>query len=707
MSISSLLAPRTIAVVGASETAGKVGSTVIQNLLQAGFQGDVFPVNPKYSSVHGLIAYAGIEQLPQVPELVVICTPAATVPALVHQCGRLGVPAMLILSAGFREIGAEGKIVEDATVEALSCYPGMRIIGPNCLGILSPWTQMSASFAIGMPKPGSVALLSQSGALCTAILDWALSKGIGFSHFISLGNQLDVGFADLLDYLANDPHTSSAILYIESITKADYFIEAASRFASCKPLIAYKAGRFAESAQAATSHTGAMAGVDAVYQAVFDRVGIVRVYDLQSMFECAELLARHPRPVGERLAIVTNAGGPGVMATDALLASHGKLARLSPDTIQQLSHCLPSSWSHNNPVDVLGDSDPERFAKAVEIVSSDENVDTLLALLTPQAMTQPETTARWLARVARTSDKTFLAAWMGGQQMASGKALLQAAQIPTYDTAEQAIGGFQHLVAYARARLANAEFAQPKLQNEDEPSRRPASSVGSQRNDQHAVLLSSVASKALLQRYSIPVAAATPAATVDQAIEVAQQIGYPVVLKILSPQITHKTEVNGVALNIQNSSDVRRQFEQMVEEATRLRPDACIEGVTVEPMIAITSSVELIVGMKSDPLFGPVIMVGYGGIASELFQDRALELPKVCKRLALRMLQRLRCWPLLSGYRNRPAVDLEKLSSAIANFAELVRLEPNLVEADINPLLAGPRQVVALDARFVIRNGHV
>lgn len=702
VSLAKMLAPQSIAVVGASETVTKVGSTVVTNLAKSGFCGAIYPVNPNRATVHGLPAFPSIADLPGVPDLVVICTPAQTVPALIDQCGSRSVPAMLILTAGFREIGEAGKQLEAATAQAHSRYPDMRIIGPNCLGILAPWSQLSASFAVGQPKPGSLALLSQSGALCTALLDWALTKDIGFSHFISLGNQLDVGFADLLDYLADDPHTSSAILYIESITQPEYFLQAAARFASRKPLIAYKAGRFAESAQAAASHTGAMAGVDAVYQAVFDRVGIVRVYGLQSMFECAELLARHPQPVGERLAIITNAGGPGVMATDALLAGRGSLAKLSPETFRQLNEYLPGSWSHRNPIDVLGDADPQRFARAIEIVSEDPQVDTMLALLTPQSMTQPETTARLVTQVALPPGKTLITAWMGGQQVASGKALLQAAQIPTFDTAEQAIRGFNYLTAYARARQANLEFQLPSASPDDSSDIATLAHSSVPPTAIESVILDITASKTLLERYSIPVARALPAANPDQAVEVAQQVGYPVVLKILSPHITHKTEVHGVALNVQNSAEVKEKFAQLVRSATELRPDAQIEGVTVEPMIALASGVELIVGMKRDPLFGPVIMVGFGGVAAELFHDLALELPPVCEQRALRMLQRLQCWPLLSGYRNRPPVDLQALTHTIAAFAEMIRQEPQIHEADINPLLASPERVIALDARFVV-----
>lgn len=700
--LDRLLMPSSVAVIGASDSAGKVGFTVLRNLIQGGFTGSVHPVNTKHALVQGLPAYGCVADIAAAPDLAIICTPAPTVPALVRECGEKGVAGVLILTAGFRELGAAGEQLEQQIRQELSRFPGMRIVGPNCVGMICPWANLNASFAIGMPKPGSVAFLSQSGALCTAVLDWAISEDIGFSHFVSLGNQLDVGFADLLDYLAEDPRTTAAILYVESITDARHFLSAASAFASRKPIVAYKAGRFAESAKAASSHTGAMAGVDAVYQAAFNRAGIVRVFDMEAMFECAELLTQHPQSVGPRLAIVTNAGGPGVMATDALLAERGQLASLSDTTRRALNELLPASWSRGNPVDVLGDADEHRFAKAVEVVLRDENVDTLLALLTPQAMTHPTQTASLLTQVVCPPGKTIIASWMGGEQMREGKHLLRAARIPIFGTPEQAIGGLMHLVKYTQAREILGEVL-PKQPTVAEPilSRRMHWIA-----DHHLAqqsILSQFDSKSLLSEYEIPVTPISVADSAERAAAAAAEMGFPVVLKIHSPQITHKTEVAGVALNVPSAEDVKRTYADLVTTAARLRPDAQILGVTVEPMISAVGSVEVILGAKRDPVFGSVIMVGYGGIAAELFQDRALELPPVSRNSALRMLRSLRCWPLLSGYRGRPPADVEQLAETIVKFSTLIIEQPQIIEADINPLLVSAQSIMALDARFALQ----
>ncbi|MGN6545897.1 MAG: acetate--CoA ligase family protein [Aureliella sp.] len=700
--LDRLLMPSSVAVIGASDSPGKVGFTVLRNLLQGGFAGSVHPVNTKHALVQGLPAFGCVADITSAVDLAIICTPAPTVPGLVRQCGEKGIAGVLILTAGFRELGATGEQLEKQIRQEQSRVPDMRIVGPNCVGIICPWANLNASFAIGMPKPGSVAFLSQSGALCTAVLDWALSEDIGFSHFVSIGNQLDVGFADLLEYLAEDPRTTAAILYVESITDAPHFLSAARAFASRKPIVAYKAGRFAESARAASSHTGAMAGVDAVYQAAFNRVGIVRVFDMESMFQCAELLTQHPQTVGPRLAIVTNAGGPGVMATDALLAERGQLATLGESTLRALNELLPASWSHGNPVDVLGDADEQRFAKAVDIVLRDENVDTLLALLTPQAMTHPTQTATLLTQVACPPGKTIIASWMGGEQMREGKHLLRAARIPLFDTPEQAIRGLMHLVEYARAREVLGEV-QPG------PPAIPEPILTKRRNwfaDHHLTqqtMLSQFDSKRLLAEYDIPVTAIAIADSAEIAAAAASEMGFPVVLKIHSPQITHKTEVGGVALNLQSAAEVKRTYADLVTRAKQLRPDAQLLGVTVEPMISAVHSVELILGAKRDAVFGSVIMVGYGGIAAELFQDRALELPPVTHGSALRMLRSLRCWPLLSGYRGQPPADAEQLAEIIVKFSTLIIEQPQIVEADINPLLVSAQSIMALDARFALQ----
>ncbi len=701
--LNRILSPHSIAVIGASDTPGKVGYTVVANLVQGGFEGPIYPINPQRENIQGLPCFRSLQELPTKPDLAIICTPAPTVATLIRQCGECNVEGVIILTAGFRELGPEGIALEEAVRQEQRRFPGLRIVGPNCLGIISPWSRANASFAAGMPRPGSVAFLSQSGALCTAVLDWALTQGIGFSHFISLGNQLDAGFADMLDYLAEDPRTSAALLYIESVRDSRYFMSAARAFARRKPLIAYKAGRFAESAQAAASHTGAMAGVDAVYQAAFDRAGIVRVFDMESLFECAELLTLHPQPVGPRLAIVTNAGGPGVMATDALLEHRGQLARLHPDTIQALNEFLPPSWSHGNPIDVLGDADEHRFAKAVELAIHDENVDTLLAILTPQAMTKPTQTAALLGKIKLPAGKTILASWMGGDQMFEGKRIFHQSKIPSFDTPEQAIRGLSRLLQYDNKQQVLCETPKDLRSNHIASKFDRAQFLKSKQHPTESVLMTEVESKQWMESYGIPTTSIDIAESAVQAGTIAESMGYPVVLKIHSPQITHKTDVDGVRLNLKNRQEVETSFEQIMASARKHCPDATLLGTTVQPMVSMIHGVELILGAKRDPIFGTVMMVGFGGIAAELFQDRSLELPPIDEKLALRMLKSLQSWPLLSGYRGRASVDLHRLVEILLRFSAMIVEQPEILEIDINPLLVSSQSMIALDARIVLR----
>jgi acetyltransferase len=699
--LDKIFRPNRVAVVGASDRPGKVGQILLHNLIGHGYGGVVYPVNAKREAVQGIAAYPSLAAVPHTPDLAVICTPAASVPALVEQCGQLGILGVIIISAGFREIGAAGRLLEDQVQAAANRYPGLRVVGPNCLGIMVPRIGLNASFAATMPVPGRVAFVSQSGALCTAVLDWAKAAGIGFSHFHSIGNMLDVGIDDLLDYLAGDPHTDSVVLYVESIGRARQFMSAARALARDKPIVAYKAGRFADSAQAAASHTGALAGVDAVYEAAFRRAGIVRVFDLDEVFDCAGLLARQRIPKGPRLAIVTNAGGPGVMACDALLDRRGELARLTTATLERLNACLPPFWSHGNPVDILGDAPAQRYADAVSALLDDAGVDAVLVLLTPQAMTDPTASATAVIEAAKRSSKPVLAAWMGGPAVQGACQRFAAADIPAYTTAEHAVRAFMHLVEYHRRREILLETPReiPIQFPLDRSRLRQQFDEIAKRNGS---LLSEDDSKQLLGTYGITVATPVPADTAADAVAVAAEIGYPVVLKIHSPEITHKTDVGGVALNLTNAGEVQVAFDRIVSDARRLRPDATIRGVTVQRMITAIHGVELILGVKRDPVFGPVMLVGYGGVATEVFQDRALELPPLNERLARRMLESLRSWPLLTGYRGRPMVHVERLVETLIRFSYLVTDLPEIREVDINPLLAMPDEVIALDARVLI-----
>jgi acetyltransferase len=701
LNLDKIFSPQRVAVIGASDSPSSVGYTVLRNLVGSGFRGVVYPVNPKRDSVQGIHAYQDLKSLPHTPDLAVICTPAPSVPALVREAGEVGTRGLVIISAGFREIGEEGKKLEQQIRDEQAKFKGMRIVGPNCLGIIVPGINMNVSFAAATPGKGHVGFISQSGALCTSVLDWALDQGIGFSYFVSVGNMLDVSMGDLIDYMGSQTETQSIILYIESISEAREFMSAARAFARTKPIVAYKAGRFAESAAAAASHTGAMAGVDAVYEAAFQRAGIERIFQIEDMFDCAELLARQQQPKGDRLAIITNAGGPGVMTTDALIDRDGKLAHLSEDTMQQLNDFLPTCWSHNNPVDVLGDAPPERFAKAVDIVIKDKEVDAVLVILTPQAMTDPTATARAIAEVVKDAKKPVLTAWMGGRVVSEGVQTLAAAGIPAYTTPEQAVRAFMHLVSYTR-NLEILHETPRDIPVEFSLDRKRLRGVFNTILTEGEEILSENVSKAFLEAYEIPVTKPHSARTADEAVEVAHHTGYPVVMKIHSPQITHKTDVGGVALNLMNDDDVRRAFERMLAQAKQKRPDADIRGVTVQKMITYPNSFELIMGLKKDPVFGSVIMVGMGGVAAELFQDRALGMPPLNESLARRMLESLKSWPLLQGYRGKPGANIDRLIEIIMRFSYLVADYPEIKELDINPLLVTPEDVIALDARVVI-----
>lgn len=700
--LDKILNPKRVAVIGASNRPGGVGHTVLRNLLSGGFSGVVYPVNPKSESVQGVQAYPAVADLPKPADLAVICTPAPTVPDLVEQCGKAGTRGIAILSAGFRETGREGVKLENRIKRTAKKYDGMRIVGPNSLGVIVPRIGLNASFAASMPRPGRLAFISQSGALCTSVLDWAEQQNVGFSYFVSIGNMLDVSFAHLIDYAAESGNTKAVMLYVESIPEARLFTSAARAYARTMPLVAYKAGRFAESAAAASSHTGALAGEDDVYDAAFQRAGVERVYDVDDLFDCAGLLSQNRLPGGGRLAIVTNAGGPGVMATDSLISLGGTLASLSRKTIRRLNEVLPSAWSHGNPVDVLGDAPPDRYAKATGIVLGDDGVDAVLAILTPQAMTDPTGTATALVELAKKSDKLVLAAWMGGVSMAEGLRLMNRDGLVAYPSPDNAVRAFMHLVSYSRNLrvLQETPMEVPLDFGLDRKER-----IASSRRiiaESSATMASSEA-KELLEVYGIPSARAVEARSPAAAVKAAKKCGYPVVLKVLSPQITHKTDVGGVELNVHDEAQVRAAFRRIKRDAKRHCPDAEVQGVTVEPMVSQNNGHELIIGVKRDPTFGSVIVVGTGGTAAEVIRDRVLGLPPLNERLARRMLHSLRVWPLLEGYRGRPGVDVDKLIEILIRFSYLVADHPEVAEFDINPLLATPDGAIALDARAMIR----
>lgn len=700
-SLQAMLHARSVAVIGATDRAGSVGAAVMANVVESGFRGDILPVNPNRASVMGRKSLRRIGDAPSPIDLAVVCTPAPTIPDIVRQCGDAGVRGLVVLSAGFRECGAEGAVLERRVRAELYRFPAMRVIGPNCVGLIVPGMGLNASFARGGACPGGVALLSQSGALCTALLGWARDEGIGFSHFVSVGNMLDVGFGDLLDYLADDQETTSVVLYVEAITDAERFLAAAKRCTARKPVIAYKAGCNRASARAAASHTGAMAGEDAVYDAAFEEVGIIRVRRLDDLLGTAELLGRRRWPAGPRLAIVTNAGGPGVIATDALVSGKGELAQLSNATTGALNCILPPHWSHANPVDVIGDAPPERLAAAVEAVLGDPGVDGVAVVVTPQAMIDTTHAARAVTRVASTSSKPILAVWMGGAMVREGSDVLQSAGIPTYPTPEQAVEAFLNLAAHARHVASCGEAgsrASPAAREGETPARDEVESILQGR----CGILCEPEAKRLLSLYGLRVVETRTARTRDEAVAAARELGFPVVLKVHSPDITHKTDAGGVRLDLRTPDDAASAFDDIRCAVAAHNPRARIEGVTVEPMLDRSRGVELLVGGKRDATFGPVVLVGAGGTTVEVLDDRALGLAPISAEGAARMLAQLRIAPLLGAFRGRPALNLKSAAKAIVSISRLMAENPSVTEADANPVLVTPEDVIVLDARVVM-----
>jgi acetyltransferase len=697
-SLDPLFKPQSVAVLGASATPGSVGSILMRNLLENPFGGGVYPVNPKRRAVHGVHCYPSLTDLPARIDLAVIATPAATVPALVEQCITAGIPAAIIISAGFSELGAEGRALENQ-IRTMACGK-MRVIGPNCLGLIHPPSNLNASFAATMALPGKVALLSQSGAICTSILDWATEKHIGFSSFVSVGSMVDVDFADLIDYFADEPNTRSIILYMESIGDVRKFLSAARSVSRTKHVIVVKSGRHEAGARAAASHTGALAGSDEVFDAAFRRAGILRVTTIPDLFNMSEILALQPPPSGPGLAIVTNAGGPGVMATDALMLNGGALANLSSETLATLNQTLPTFWSHANPIDLLGDATAERYRVAVEACAKDPNVHGILVLLTPQAMTDPTETARQLMPFARCPGKPVLASWLGGVAVRPGRELLSQAGIPTFESPESAIQAFLNMVQYRR----NQEllYERPEALPED---RRPDTArvlQTFQKAQSHdRTLLTEVDAKDVLAAYGLPVARTVACATVQDAVRAATEIGYPVVLKLLSPTITHKSDVGGVQLNLGDDAAVRSAFARIQDNLAKHGQSAAFGGVTVQPMIA-SEGFELIVGSSVDRQFGPVILFGAGGVLVEVLQDRALALPPLNRTLARRLMERTFTYAALKGVRGQAAANLDALETLLVRFSQLLIDFSEIQEVDINPLLASAERVVALDARIVL-----
>ena len=699
--LDSIFRPKRIALLGVSNDPKSVGGITLKNLVGGGFQGVVYPINPKREAVLGIPCYPDIESLPKVPDLAVIMTAAKQVPELVKQCGEAGIAGVIIMSAGFKESGIEGKRLEDEVKSIKAKYPYMRIIGPNCLGLIVPKNKLNVSFADGMAKQGHVAFISQSGALCTSVLDWAKEANIGFSYFVSIGNAMDVSFGDLIDYLGQDPNTKSIVLYVESLANARAFMSAARAFARKKPIIVYKSGRFPESAAAAASHTGALASEDNIYDAVFRRAGMARVYDFGDIFDFTDLIGRKRIPTGSGLAIVTNAGGPGVMATDSLISLGGKLVKLQDSTMDKLNDLLPDFWSHGNPVDVLGDAHPDRISSATQIVLDDDNVDAVLVILTPQAMTQPTETAKEISKLSNNTSKLIMAAWLGGSSMRDGIKVFTETGIAVYATPGQAIKAFMTLSDYAN-NLEMLLETPKEVPVEFSYKRLPLRKKIEKEIFSKTRLVSEDDSKKIINYYGIETTHPQLALSEEEAVTIANEKGYPVVLKIQSPDIFHKTDVGGVALDIRNDEMVRATYRNMLDTVKKYKPEARIDGITVQVMVDTANGVEMILGIKKDKLFGTVMLVGMGGTKAELFQDKRLEFPPLNEQLARQMLESLRIYPLLQGYRGSKPLNIDKLIEVLIRLSYLAADYPEIEELDINPIIVTPNDVIALDARIVI-----
>ena len=703
--LDAMFSPHSVAVIGATERAGSIGRAVLWSLVSSPFGGTVYPVSESRSSVLGIKAYKKVADIPEMVDLGVVVTPAATVPSVIAECVEAGIRGAIVISAGFKEHGESGKELERRILENIR-GTGMRLIGPNCLGVMNPISGLNATFGSNMARPGNVAFISQSGALCTAILDWCQKEMVGFSAFVSVGSMLDVGWGDLIDYLGNDPRTHSIVMYMESVGDARAFLSAAREVSLNKPIIIIKAGRTDAAAQAAASHTGSMTGSDEVLDAAFRRSGILRVSTIAELFYMAEVLSKQPRPRGPRLAIVTNAGGPGVLAADSLLLNGGQLAQLSSKSMEELNALLPPHWSHGNPVDILGDALPDKYAKVVDITVHDENVDGLLAVICPQGMAEPTQTAEHLKAYAKGMGKPILASWMGGTEVTAGTDILNRAGIPTFPFPDTAAKVFDYMWRYSYN--LRGLYETPVLPGEGEagPDRDSAQKIVQQVRGAGRKILTEIESKRLLEAYGIPTVRTLVTVSEEEAIATADKIGYPVVLKVFSETITHKTDVGGVQLNLRDAEAVRSAYRLIRASVAEKAGAEHFAGVTVQPMVKL-DGYEIIVGSTVDPQFGPVLLFGAGGQLVEVIRDRALALPPLNTTLARRFMEQTKVFQALLGVRGRKPVDLVALEELLVRFSQLVVEQPWIREIDINPLLVSPERMLALDARVVVYGNDV
>jgi acetyltransferase len=704
--LESLFLPRSVAVIGATDRKGTVGRSVLSNLLESKVPLRLHAINPIREDILGIKTHKHVGDIAGGVDLAVVVTPAQTVPEIIGECVDAGVKSAVVISAGFREQGHEGAVLEDEIQKHLR-RGSLRLIGPNCMGFMNPTIGLNATFARVMPQKGSVAFLSQSGALQTAILDWSQREHVGFSAIVSTGSMLDVGWGDLIYHFGDDPHTKSILIYMESVGDARSFLSAAREIALSKPIIVIKAGKSEAASKAAASHTGALTGSDEVLEAALRRCGVLRVQNLADLFYMAEVLSKQPRPRGPRLTIVTNAGGPGVLATDSLIATGGELSSLSAESLHELDSFLSPHWSHANPIDVLADADADRLVRAVDVASKDPGSNGLLVIIAPQGHADPTQVAERMSRYAHGSGKPVLASWMGGDGVAEGTAILNRAGIPTFSYPDTAARAFTYMWRYTdnlRGLYETPAFIEGPETGAD--ARVKVRESVERVRVAGRTMLNEFEAKKLLACYGIPVVDTRAAENEEQAVSLATEIGYPVVLKLLSNTIAHKTDVDGVHLGLQGAEQVRSAYRAIQASVAKKVGAEHFAGVTVQPMVK-RDGYELILGSTVDAQFGPVILFGSGGVMVEVYRDRSLALPPLNTTLAQRLMERTRIYAALQGVRGRKPVKLAELEGLLVRFSQLVVEQPWIKEIDINPLLASPDQLVALDARVVVHDSTV
>jgi len=700
--LASLFTPESVALFGASDRVDSVGGVVFKNLRSSGFKGRIYAINPRREQVQGEKAYSSLDEIEETVDLVVVATPAPTIPAIVEACGERGIKMMLILSAGFREAGTAGRRLEDQVTQLIKQY-GIRLMGPNCLGIIRPDIGLNITFGNNNAKPGNLAFVSQSGAICTAILDWAESNDIGFSAVVSTGISADLGFGDYLDYLVTDHKTKAILLYIEGIIDSRRFMSSLRAAARIKPVIALKVGRHAAGAEASMSHTGALVGSDETFSAALSRSGVLRVETIGQLFAAAKALSSaHYRKGSERLVIVTNGGGPGVMAADRATDQGIDLSTLSPETMAALNEVLPDVWSHGNPVDIIGDAPPERYQQAVDICLDDPGVDGAIVILTPQAMTQPTEVAEALIKSAEKSNKPIMTSWMGGAQVEGARQIFNNAHIPDFHTLENAVDAFSYLARYNRNQRLLLQTPARLTSGQEPPDSEGARLIIEGVLTEQRKVLTEPESMAVLSAFRIPTVRNAVAHSANEALIIAESIGFPIAMKVLSTDISHKSDAGGVRLNINSAHEVRGAYRQLLDQVMLKVPDAKISGVTVEQMYRSSNGRELMIGIIRDPVFGPVISFGSGGTSVEIIGDSAISLPPLNHRLAVDLIKRTRVSKMLGEFRNLPAVNMDQLINVLLGVSSMACELPWIQEMDINPLIIDENGAVAVDARIVV-----